>query len=1766
MFYTLLKGTILKKNYIARRRGTSVAAAALSVALVAPFAQPVAAPGSASAAFASTPDQKAEANPNGTGNMYPGVNAEGIYQTSVDEPRYTFTDQPIKTENAIESKGEKGANNAIEGYVINQRNGDLSVNPGTGGVYRPIPMEGVRVYAQWVEADGLVSPVYTTTTGADGYYTIAMKSYTDALGKVRKFDADPNLPEGEKIRVWVDNPDPDTFTQLYGYNQGSLGPYGNTYDTPGGMGWEVGPDRVNDVRFAFGEKPRNDDMHNMAASKENVEYSGGIGYGQVQGKIFWNLWSSQGAFVQSLMYAYDPADVPAEDLKVYGSYLSDYAIKTIHEEAPKDLGVEKVRGSGWTRDQEAALQNWIKRKMAEEGKDKWIAETTEAIVGNNGDYTLQFNGTFGRDWDDRGYDDGALIYTDLARDTGAEVTFPDGSTHTTYDLFGTVAPNADYGNWQSAASGRGAKNLPKHINWDWLFVSPEETDGTGLTTPFHTNGYLPVTRYNTDNGWSAVKIGGITDAGLIRTNYMTLYADYIQFDVTPFNTGDNPAKPGDVVETETSGIPSEFVKDLNYQIEWVNTNTGEVVKTCDAVEAAADTSLPSCQLDTGDTELFPDGVQSTTTFAANLYPINEQTGERGRRIATDAFTVLVGWVPQFEDTEGKAGEEATSKVPTFDNTTTEDVVEALDAAGLTAQDADKEPTKFEIPADFEVPEGYEVGINENTGEVSVTFPADAPARDEINVPVQVTYADGTNAPAIATFTVAPTDAHTVQPEYEDKLVVPGEETKSEPTIKKEDENGEPTDEAGELPEGSKFEIPEDFTAPEGYTVDIDENTGKITVTAPEELDAETVEEFDVPVEVTYPDGSKDDATAKFELDTDGDGTPDSKDDDDDGDGIPDEEEKEKGSNPKDKGSIPATPIEPGNPTDAATVDPSYEDTPVVPGTPAESEPTFTDKDGKETEAPEGSKFAIPDDFTAPKGYTVDIDEKTGVITVTAPEELDAETVEEFDVPVVVTYPDDSVDDATAKFELDTDGDGTPDSKDDDDDNDGIPDEEEKDKGSNPKDKGSIPATPIEPGNPTDAATVDPSYEDTPVVPGTPAESEPTFTDKDGKETEAPEGSKFAIPDDFTAPKGYTVDIDEKTGVITVTAPEELDAETVEEFDVPVVVTYPDDSVDDATAKFELDTDGDGTPDSKDDDDDNDGIPDEEEKDKGSNPKDKGSIPATPIEPGTKKPDWDDSSTTPDTQVTVPKNDGSGDVPEGATVEVEGPGTAELDENGNIVVTPSEDAKPGDTITVVVKDKDGNELDTIEVEITAPDATQAETFDPNYEERTQVTVDGDKATNNPFGEEDAPLKNIDSKASDGSQDWGFQMQENGVIVATAPTMAEVGEAVGEQLPTIDKSWEKFVETFTPYARPTVTVDFTYEDDSKDEGVDANFDLLGKDGKSLLDPDGDFDDDGFSNKEEIEKGTNPADETSKPSEGDDVKDTTPPTVNPITEGDKTVSGTGDRPNEKIIVELSDGQKVETETDKDGNWTIDVPADVELKPGDKVIVSDGAGNKSETTVEADEVKDTTPPTVNPIKPGDKTISGTGDRPNEEIIVELPGGQKVETTTDENGKWTIEVPADVELKPGDKVIVSDGAGNETTAQVGIDTGKCVATSLGFGLPLLALIPLGLATQMEIPGLSNVVADANAQLQAANTRIQQQLGLFNPEIAAQVDAANRQLAQFGTDLGTVAGGLALIAAGILAGTLIYDNCTPGATGSSVQDLELKGSTGKTYAGSSEKK
>lgn len=542
---------------------------------------------------------------------------------------------------------------------------------------------------------------------------------------------------------------------------------------------------------------------------------------------------------------------------------------------------------------------------------------------------------------------------------------------------------------------------------------------------------------------------------------------------------------------------------------------------------------------------------------------------------------------------------------------------------------------------------------------------------------------------------------------------------------------------------------------------------------------------------------------------------------------------------------------------------------------------------------------------------------------------------------------------------------------------------------------------------------EPSYGSETVTADTPATSKPTFKDKDGKDVDAPKGTTFEKPEDFKAPEGYKVEVDPKTGVVTVSVEKDeqgkpkLNADSKEEFDVPVTVTYPDGTQDHPTANFKLDTDGDGTPDTEDGDDDGDGIPDAED----SNPK-------VPNANDHFQPEYEGGDGEPGKDVTVaePKKDPSQadqHDPQGQDQKVPTGGTPDprkniqnaddLPEGTKFQYKETPDTStPGEyDVTVIVTYPDGS---TDEVNTKLIVGSDAQRYAPKYDEKTDVPVDGDKNTNDPFGKQ-APLKSTEATPTENSDadTWTFTPQDNGVINAKAPSMDQVKDKIAAKLPEIKsteagKRWDKFVATFTPFARPAVEVNFTYEDDSTNSAT-ANFDLVGKDSKSLLDPNGDFDGDGHTNREEIEKNTNPADAQDKP-------------------------------------------------------------------------------------------DTAP--------------------------------------------------------------------------GIDTGKCVATTLGFGLPLIALLPIGLATQIDLPGLTPIANEVSARLEQMNSQIQQQLGVFNPQMAGQVAEVNARLKEVGADLAMVAAGIALIAAGILAGTLIYDNCAPGGGfNSSVKDAKLKGSSGKEYALSS---
>ena len=1191
-------------------------------------------------AIASTP---AEA-----GVSYPGFNQDGVYQTGSGQQRYTYTDQASRYKDAIESPSSVDGTKTITGQVYVQRYGNYKVHLNDAG-FPPIPMQGVRVYAQWMEKDGSVSPIYTTTTNASGEYAIKMKDFTTETGKTYTFDADPNLPQGEKWRIWADNPDKDHLTQLSNYYNGSWGPRDYAYDAEIGDG--VGPDRLDHVNIRYGLKPENEVMHNLKNVEENVP---AFKLGMVRGDVHWELvkaagaqgWSSGAAFPK---YYFDKGiDAAAEDVTVYASYLSDYALEKIYAEPTSTFGssAKTVRGAGWTIDNEARLQDWIRVQMAKEGQDKWIAETASAKVGGDGLFNIQFKGTYGATWNNPGTM--PLIKANIDKVNNA---------------YHKIAESPSIDRWSTSAGDAAmlGGNISKHINRDWLFVSTDMKPGVAFGTPWMTNGYMGLGQYNGllatwQNNFNWNEADGII---------LAVYPDYVNFRVTDGKGILNSGVPGDIAETETSGLPNQFAGGVKYQIEWTDTSTGKVVATGPVVAANADGTIPSFPLKTAGL-----GLTKTTKFTATLYPVNAETGTRGTSFGVDTYTVIVGSRPVYDDVSVKAGSTGTSDVKGFDLTTT-DEQERIPADQLDPKLAANEP--FSIPGTYTAPEGYKVSIDKATGVVTVIAPADAKPGTKIDVPVVATFTDKTSTGAMAHFVVAnKEDRNVYDPAYKDVAVNEGDPIRIAAPV---------SDPA--VPEGTKFGVAKDG----GLTgLTIDQQTGAISGTAPQ-VDKDT--DYTVTVKVTYPDGTAEEKAVKVTVKN---AKPDSQTHDpsyEDKTGKPGETVKvpQTGDDKLPQGTTFSVPED-----SPVKVDPNTGEVTVVidgnvkPGTEIKGTVTVTYPDGSKEDVPvkvtvvkkddkdlyqpkykpvtvvelnaytvaapvsdpavpAGTHFSFGD--TKPAGLgdlTLGAD---GSFSGTAPE-VDANTP--YTVNVLVTYPDgttetiDTVVTVLDKPKQNAEhypsykpGQGKPGQSvkvpQTGDDKlpegtkfsvpDGSPVTVDPHTGevtvtvpgaAKPGDVIEETVTVTYPDGSKDTAKVtvtvqspdkvlDPQPEYAPVV----APAGKTVTSTPSNKGDAyPSGTVFSIDKSFTAPKGYTVGIDPKTGTVTVTvAPAGKDGADEEVLQVPVVVTYPKDSgavTDRANAEFQLDTDGDGTPDIKDDDDDNDGIKDDDEKKDGTDPK------------------------------------------------------------------------------------------------------------------------------------------------------------------------------------------------------------------------------------------------------------------------------------------------------------------------------------------------------------------------------------------------------------------------------------------------------------------------------------------------------------------------------------------------------------------------------------
>ncbi|WP_083293825.1 G5 domain-containing protein [Corynebacterium sp. HMSC08A12] len=228
-----------------------------------------------------------------------------------------------------------------------------------------------------------------------------------------------------------------------------------------------------------------------------------------------------------------------------------------------------------------------------------------------------------------------------------------------------------------------------------------------------------------------------------------------------------------------------------------------------------------------------------------------------------------------------------------------------------------------------------VSIDQETGTVITPVKTNTLPGTSADIPVKVTYKDGSVDYTLATVVVKGQRSQVYEPQYKQKVTKPGEGIESDPV--------KGTEVAEQHLGETGFTVPDEV---DGWKVQVDQKTGQVTATPPKT--ARSGDAIEVPVTIEYEDGSKDTVYAPF---------------------LVREKESEFHS-------------------------PSYDVESTKPG----GEVTHKIKN-----VPEGAKFEAPQEDGG-WNYTIDA---AGNLTATAPK--DAKPGDKKTTNVTVTYPDGSTD-------------------------------------------------------------------------------------------------------------------------------------------------------------------------------------------------------------------------------------------------------------------------------------------------------------------------------------------------------------------------------------------------------------------------------------------------------------------------------------------------------------------------------------------------------------------------------------------------------------------------------------------------------------------------------------------------------------------------------------------------------------------------------------
>ena len=710
-------------NGVTRRRGTTIAAAALSVALVAPFVHPVVNPASSPVAAAQ--------------------DAASAQDRSVDS-------RGTSEATAIRADGTWGQKKGYQGTVYLDRDKTPDDQDDADEA-----MPGVKVFLQYVNGKGQVSPIYYTTSDSEGKFVFDLsKAPKDGLGNPVEFKLSGD--EKFQVRTWAENPDPAKYTLAAGGDM-----YSGRFHNRLTRKWEAwdftaGINRIVGSKVVFQERPNVDGWlakpeaeWTEAPSADKKWPEGGI-YGTARGKVWWENNEDEGTL--SNQYFKDSSDRAATDVKVVGSYVND--------EVAREFDAWKAANKNYSREQFRVAQKEIVDKyQAEHGKGSHIAESRVAYVKDDGSFYLPFAGLYGVDRNKKG-------------------------NKTTDEEWGTLVSAKDEKHdslmqWNGTLGQR-----HRHINKDYMYLYPVVGDNRDLWMGnYQDNMFQPA-----DGGG----LGESLESDNISQQYFALLTPRPIHDVFNYDNTSSIAAPGDTAKSKTTGL----VPNQKYAIKWVadGKSTGEVC-TVTANELG---ELESCDF------TVPKNLSKATVYSSQVFAADASGKPTGTLLLADSFLADPTFV-RYDDTTGTAKEKDLEATPSFDNPNTDTVEKKPEGA------------TFEF-ADPAAAEKLGLSIDPKTGAVKWPADKQVEGENEVLVKVTWTPAEGAD-PVSREVPVkfnldapASKDNESFEPEYGDGSGKPGEDvTVPAPTIK--DEDGNDT----EVPEDTKFTPGEG--APDGVTVD-----------------------------------------------------------------------------------------------------------------------------------------------------------------------------------------------------------------------------------------------------------------------------------------------------------------------------------------------------------------------------------------------------------------------------------------------------------------------------------------------------------------------------------------------------------------------------------------------------------------------------------------------------------------------------------------------------------------------------------------------------------------------------------------------------------------------------------------------------------------------------------------------------------------------------------------------------------------------------------